>query len=274
VRFLVVACELAESCRAQLGTAPAAAGVAVPGSVDEAAGVALYSANIGWRDVPLRALLEERLALTAAVAHDVRAASIAEGALGAARGVRDYLFVGIGTGIGGGIVAGGQPLRGAHGLAGEIGHLMVRPDGPECACGARGCAETLASAAAIGLRYKARSGAGRDATAERVAELAAAGDPVAAAVWQEGVDALARALAHYVTLLDPEVIVIGGGLAGAGEVLLGPLRVALQAFLTFQVGPRILGGQLGSDAGCLGAALVAWRRAEGGPEAQQESAGQ
>ena len=137
-RILQAAAELAETARAELGTPARAAGVAVPGSVDEDNGMALYSANIGWRDVPLRSLLEDRLRLPSAVAHDVRAASLGEGSLGAARGLGDYLFVGIGTGIGGGIVSGGQPQRGAHGLAGEIGHVIVQPGGPLCGCGAHG----------------------------------------------------------------------------------------------------------------------------------------
>ena len=222
--------------------------------------MALYSANIRWRDIPLRALLEERLKLPAAVAHDVRAASLGEGARGAARGLRDYLFVGIGTGIGGGMVAEGQLVRGAHGQAAEIGHVIVQPGGPLCGCGARGCLEALASAAAIARRYRDRAGAGEEVTAENVAGLVAGGDALAGEVWQEAVEALAFGLAQYVSLLDPAAVVIGGGLSAAGDTLLSPLRSALASRLTFQVMPDVRLARLGDDAGCTGAALLAWAR--------------
>jgi glucokinase len=258
-RILGAAAELVETARAELDGYPRAAGVAVPGAVDEERGTAAYSANIGWRDLPLRSLLADRLQLPTALAHDVRAASLGEGAFGAARGLADYLFVGIGTGIGGGIVAGGQALRGAHGLAAEIGHVLVQPEGPLCGCGARGCLETLASASAIARRYQARTGAA-EATAEDVAGLVAAGDPAAGEVWETAVHALAVALAQCVTLLDPAAVVVGGGLSASGEMLLSPLRAALASRLSFQAMPEIRRGQLGDGAGCAGAALLAWAR--------------
>ncbi|WP_461030870.1 ROK family protein, partial [Streptomyces sparsus] len=124
--------------------APAAAGVAVPGILDEAAGVVRYAANLGWTDVPLRALLTERLdGLPVALGHDVRTGGLAEGRIGAGAGVDRFLFVPLGTGIAGAIGINGRVEAGAHGGAGEIGHIVVRPDGPECGCGQRGCLETL-----------------------------------------------------------------------------------------------------------------------------------
>jgi glucokinase len=232
-----------------------AAGVVVPGIVDD--GVAVFSANLGWRDVPLRELVHKRLGVPVAFEHDVRAGGLAEGQLGAARGAGDYLFMPIGTGIAGAVVIDGQPFSG-HGYGGEIGHLIIEPDGPICGCGARGCLEAIASAAAIDREYALRSGRTANGL---VSELVVAGDPDARAVWQRAVRALARALQAYVTLLAPELVVIGGGLAGAGDVLMEPLADALDALLTFQRRPRLVRAELGDQSGALGAALLAWRLA-------------
>ncbi len=131
-----------------LGQTPVAAGVAIPGVVDEARGVAVFAANLGFRDVPLRDLVAERLGLPAALGHDMRAAGLAEARLGAGHGAEDVIFVGIGTGIAAAHVRGGHTNSGAHGAAGELGHIVVRPGGPACACGQRGCLETGASASA------------------------------------------------------------------------------------------------------------------------------
>jgi glucokinase len=168
-----------------VAAAPGAAlavGVTVPGLVDEAAGVARTAVNLGWRDVPLRRILEQRLGLPVAVAHDVRAAARAEAAAGAARGRAHWLLVTVGTGVGAAVVVGGTPYGGAHGRGGELGHVVVAPDGPRCACGARGCVETLGSAAAVERRYAERVAAGR-VSAEQIVERAGAGDEAAAEVW-------------------------------------------------------------------------------------------
>jgi glucokinase len=235
------------------GPAPAAVGLVVPGIVDEAAGVAVFSANFGWRELPLRALLEERTGLPLAFGHDVRAGGLAEGALGAARGVRDFLFLALGTGVAGAAVLDGRPYAGG-GYAGEIGHVVVEPGGRECGCGARGCLETVASAAAIAARH------GEGVTAAAVAARCAAGEPRAGAVWNDAVQALAAALAMYVSVLAPELIVVGGGLSEAGDQLLGPLDAALAARLTFHRRPALRRAALGDQAGRLGAALMAWER--------------
>jgi len=219
-----------------------AVGVAVPGLVDEAAGRAVVSVNLGWRDVALRERLGEALGLPVAVAHDVRAAAIAEGELGAAQGCRDWLLVTLGTGVGAAVVFGGRPYGGAHGAGGELGHMVVVPDGPECGCGARGCVEALASAGAIERR------AGRP-----VRDVIADRDPV----WLEAVDALAAGLAAYAVVMDPERIVIGGGLAAAGDALFAPLAEALAGRLTFTPAPPLVPAALGPDAGCHGAAIAA-----------------
>jgi glucokinase len=237
---------------------PVAAGVVVPGVVDEAAGVAVWSANLGFRDVPLRNLLSARLGLPAAIGHDVRAGGLAEARLGAARGIDHVLFVAVGTGIAGAHVVHGRAHAGAHGAGGEIGHVVVRPDGPDCRCGARGCLESVASAAALERRYAALTGEpATAATAAEVAARAVAGEPAASAAWREIVEALADGLVTAQALLDPAVIVLGGGLAEAGKSLLTPLRAAVRARLTFHREPVLTRAALGDEAGFLGAALLA-----------------
>lgn len=240
------------------GYTPRGAGVVVPGIVDDEHGIAVYSANIGWRDAPLRELVQDRVDVPVAFSHDVRAGGLAEGELGAARGVRDYLFLPIGTGIAGAVVLDGQPYSG-HGYGGEIGHMIVDPSGPVCGCGARGCLESIASAAAIAAEYSRRTGRLADSL---VSELAAGGDADAIAVWDRAIEALARALQAYTTLLAPELVVVGGGLGEAGDLLLRPLAAALDARLTFQRRPRLAPAQLGDQASALGAALLAWRAAQ------------
>jgi glucokinase len=258
------------------GRAPVAAGVAVPGVVDEERGVAIEAVNLGWRDVPLRDLLVGRMDLPVTVGHDVRAGGLAEARLGTGRGWPVFLFVAVGTGIAAALALEGTVLRGGHGRAGELGHVVVRPDGPACACGQHGCVETIASAAAISRRYAQQSGAA--ATAEEVAARAAAGDAIAATIWAEAVAALADGLVCAQSLFDPQVVSLGGGLARSGEQLLGPLRTAVRRRLTFQAMPKILGAELGYLAGCQGAGLLAFdasSRAAGsgppGPPAEESS---
>ncbi|MEU8529284.1 MULTISPECIES: ROK family protein [Streptomyces] len=257
-------CGLRDHAEAR-GLTVRSAGAAVPGIVDEAAGRALHSANIGWSDLPLAALLGEATGLPVALGHDVRAGGIAECRIGAARGALDALFVPVGTGIAAAILCDGRPVRGL-GHAGELGHVVAEPGGARCACGSRGCLETVASAAAVAAAYTERSGRPVDGAA-RVAALVARGDPVAVAVWDRAVDALASALATVSTLLAPGLVVIGGGLAEAGDLLIEPLRDRLHERLTFQRGPDVVRARLGDRAGCLGAGILAWEAAGSGPMA-------
>lgn len=240
------------------GEPASAAGVAVPGIVDEAEGIAAYAANLGWRDVPLRALLAERLGgVPVALGHDVRTGGLAEGRLGAGRGADRFLFVPLGTGIAGAIGIDGKVEAGAHGFAGEIGHIVVRPGGAECPCGQRGCLERYASASAVSRAWAEASG-GPDADAADCAKAVASGDERAVRVWEEAVDALADGLVTALTLLDPRTLIIGGGLAEAGETLFTPLREAVRRRVTFQKLPSLVPAALGDTAGCLGAGLLAW----------------
>jgi glucokinase len=233
--------------------APDAVGLAVPGIVDEQHGIARYSTNLGWRDLPLRAIAADRLGLPVALVHDVRAGALAEARYGAAQGVEDFLFLPIGTGIAGTAFLGGTPYRGADGMAGEIGHSPVDVGDEPCACGQRGCLETYASAAALVRRH------GRpELTA---ADIITSADPHARQIVDEAIRALAFALTTYTMLLDPALIVIGGGLAEAGETLLAPLRCALAARIAWRLPPRVVKAALGTSAGRLGAAIAAWRLA-------------
>jgi glucokinase len=233
-----------------------AAGIAVPGLVDIPSGRGLHSVNLGWRDVPVRDVLSARLGLPVAVEHDVTAAGRAEWLHGAGRGVSDLLVLVIGTGIAAVVVAGGQLIRGGRGQAGELGHVPVVPDGPMCVCGKQGCLEAIASARAIGDAYRSRSGRAVSGSREVVAALQD-GDRDAQIVWDAAVDALATALLGAIGLLGCTRVVVGGGLAEAGEALLTPLRERLTERRTIQTLPDIVPATFGLRAGVIGAGLAA-----------------
>ncbi|NED86120.1 ROK family protein [Streptomyces sp. SID11233] len=256
--ILTFAADLRAYGEEHFGESALAAGVAVPGIVDAENGIALYSANLGWSEVPMRRLLGERLGgVPVALGHDVRTGGLAEGRIGAGRGADRFVFIPLGTGIAGAIGIAGSIEAGAHGSAGEIGHIVIRPDGPDCPCGQRGCLETLASAAAVSRAWAAASGDPK-ADAADCAKAVESGDPAALAVWHDAVDALAAGLVTALTLLDPRTLIIGGGLAEAGETLFTPLRAAVEERVTFQKLPHIVPAALGDTAGCLGAGLLAW----------------
>jgi glucokinase len=256
-RILGVIRDLAAQARAE-GLIPVGAGVALPAIVDETTGTVVFSANIGWRDFPLRDHLAHHAGLPCLVGHDVRAGGLAEAVLGAGQGERDLLFLAIGTGISGAMVLDGRAYAGG-GYAGEIGHMQIDPYGERCGCGGRGCLETIASASAIARHYTRRRVNDGPLTAADVARRAAAGEPLAKGVWQGAVDALATALYAYSAICAPTVVVLGGGLAEAGDTLLDPLRTTLYDRLTFQRRPQIVRAGLGDRAGLLGAGLLGWR---------------
>jgi glucokinase len=233
---------------------PLAAGLLVPGHVDDDAGVGVFAENLGWRDYPFRDRAEQALGLPVSFSHDVRGAGEAEHRLGAAAPYRDVVVMAIGTGIAGAIFLDGR-LHTGGGMAGEMGHSRVA-DGPVCACGGIGCLEAVASAAAIARRYNALTGASVPGARE-VLRRAEEGDDVAREVWDSALDALALDLSHTVALLAPEAIVIGGGLAQAGDALFGPLAQKLDGILTFHRRPALLPASIGENAGVIGAALRA-----------------
>jgi glucokinase len=244
---------IAEAVAGLAEHAPEAVGVVVPGVVDTTRGVAVWSENLGWRDVPFRDAVARRTGLPVAFGHDVRAGALAEARLGAGTGWDDVLFLPVGTGIAAGLVLDGVLLDRDR-PTGEIGHVDVG-HGEPCVCGRPGCLEAIASAAAISRRYATRTG--RAATAADVAALVAVGDADASAVWQEAVDALTLALSWVAAVIAPEVVVVGGGLVRSGDLLLEPLRSGLKARLTFQYLPDIVPAALGDLAGCVGAGLLA-----------------
>jgi glucokinase len=233
---------------------PLAAGLIVPGHVDDRAGIGVHSENLGWRDMPFRERATELLGLPVSFGHDARGAGDAEHRLGAASGFSDVLVLTVGTGIAAAVIIDGQVYRG-DGRVGEIGHAKVA-DGPRCACGARGCLEAVASAASIARRYNDLAGAQVHGSRE-VHDRMLDGDEKARHVWESAVDALALGLSQTVALLSPEAIVIGGGLSEAGDDLFVPLRSRLDARLTFHRRPALLRAAIGGDAGLLGAALGA-----------------
>jgi glucokinase len=256
-----------------------AIGVGMAGLVDGRSGVLLTTPNLVWRNLPLGERLHVAFSLPVSVENDATAAAWAERCLGASRGHDDSLFVGVGTGIGGGIVMGGRIVRGAHGLAGEIGHVIVEPDGPVCGCGNRGCWEQVASGLSI-ARAGARtvtddpgSAIGRlvdgdpgRVTGEIVSQAAREGDSHATALLAEVGRRLGEGVAGFVNVLDPEIVVIGGGVGEAGELLLAPLRVAFAAGLEgADVRPEvpIVPAALGNDAGAIGAGMLALERVAG-----------
>jgi glucokinase len=230
-------------------------GVVVPGLVDDATGTGVLSVNHGWRDLPIRSLVDQATGIPTVVGHDVRAGLVAETRLGVAVGVSEALFLPLGTGIAAALMVDGHVLSGG-GWAGELGHVSVDPSGPACPCGGTGCLEVIASAAAVGREYSARTGELVDAQA--VAERFRAGDAVAVAVWDRAVSALARAVVTTITLTGIDLVIIGGGLAQSGATLMAPLGSEIERLRTFQRPPRLVTASLGDWAGCLGAACLAW----------------
>lgn len=250
-RLEVLAAELRD---AYPEVVPQAVGLVVPGIVDAEAGIGVFASNLGWRDTPLRDLATQRLGLPVAFDHDVRAASWAEHRLGGARAYDDAVILVIGTGIAGALLVGGRPYT-AGGYAGEIGHSPIA-DGPECPCGARGCLEAVASAGAIARRYREATGVVPDGAKDVIAR-AAAGDEVAAVIWDSALDALTMSLAQLTAVVAPEAVVIGGGLSRAGGALFDELRRRLAARLSFHRLPVLVPAELSGNAGLIGAALRA-----------------
>lgn len=241
-----------------LGLDVVAAGVVTPGLLDERTGVVAYASNLGWRDLPLRDRLAADLGVPVATGHDVRAAGLAEQLYGAARGYADVTLITIGTGAAASLTSAGAAVAGATGGSGEIGHIPVVPDGEPCACGQRGCLEVYVSGAGVARRYAARTG--RSLRAEQVVGLVGA-DPDADAVWGDAVRVLAQGLVTVTLLLDPAVIVLGGGFLAAGDRLLTPALAGLDAGLAWRSAPPVRVAQLGAHGGRIGASVLAFRHA-------------
>ena len=246
-------------------------GLGSPGPLDRESGTVLATPNLGWRNFPLRDLVANEIGLEAELDNDANAATLGEWWQGAARGVDNVLGVTLGTGIGGGIVLDGQVYHGTSDAAGEIGHMTIDSTGRKCACGNYGCLEAYASGPAIaaraveGLEAGARSllpdlveGVLDRITAETVSEAILAGDAYAADVMRETAKFLGTGVANLINVLNPEMVVISGGVTRAGEHLFEPLRaeVRRRAFTEVAEACRIVGSELGHMAGVIGAAGV------------------
>jgi glucokinase len=232
----------------------AAIGVVTPGVIDSGAGTVRYATNLSLHDTAVVAPLVAAFGLPTVLGHDVAAAAEAEAA---ARGAEDVLFVALGTGMAAAHVVDGVARRGANGLAGELGHAPVDPLGlaEPCACGGVGCPEAYASGSAIARRYLALGGSDPLDAGSIVLRLAT--DPVAARVWADAVEALSAAVATACCLLDPGLVVLGGGVSLAGADLLDPVQARVAALLPWRSAPAVELSTLGTDAGQRGAVRLA-----------------
>jgi glucokinase len=236
----------------------AAAGFGVPSRIDQRRGVAIGSVNIPLVEVPLRDVMRERLGLPVVIENDANAAAIAEWKVGAGRGTSDMLMLTLGTGVGGGLILGGRPYRGSIGAGAELGHVVIVHDGTLCSCGGHGHLEAYVSGkAADGV---ARAAFGPAADAHRLVRLANEGEPKAVELLAEIGRKLGSGIGSLINTFDPELIVIGGGFAAAGELLFGPARevVAREALKPMRDSVRIVRAELGTTAGMVGAAMAAF----------------
>ena len=214
----------------------AAIGIGVPGRVDPVAGRVTLAVNLGWHDLPLVPLMSARYGIPVAIENDVRAAAAGLHARRVLPDTGDLAYLSIGTGISAGVVLDGHLHRGVRGLAGETGHVVLDPAGPTCPCGLRGCFEALASGRAVGSQAEAALEAGapstlqdhRPVTAVEVYREAAAGDPLAVSIADAAGRWVARAVHELVMTYDVRRVVLGGGVAGAGETFLAPVLAALE----------------------------------------------
>jgi glucokinase len=232
-------------------------GLGMPGPLDLERGRTVFLGNFpGWEDCPVVEPLQEDVGLPVALINDARAFTLAELELGAGRGCSTLVALTLGTGIGGGVVVDGRLLLHMNGSVGELGHQTLEPDGPPCGCGNHGCLETFSAGPAIAK-------AAGLATPELVVEAAQAGDPKAAAVLERAGDYLGIGIANVALVVGPERIVIGGGVAAAGDLILEPARRAFARRLTVMPTDRIpiVPAALGLRAGAIGAALWAMRTA-------------
>lgn len=254
-----------------------AIGLGAAGFVDAQRSMVLFAPNLAWRETPLRAEIEERLGLPTVVENDANAAAWAEARFGAGRGEDHVVVITVGTGIGGGVVLDGQLLRGRFGIAAEVGHLNIVPDGRRCGCGLQGCWEQYASGRALVQEAQEQAsaspamarqllvlagGRAKDITGPMVTEAAEMGDVAAIGCFDELGKWLGRGMAQLAATLDPGVFVIGGGVSKAGDLLLQPTLQSFRKHLTgrgHRPTAEIRMAELGPEAGIVGAADLARR---------------
>ena len=273
---------LVSDLKQQVGRSPQAVGMAVPGLVDMQQGVTKFLPNLPtqWRDVPVRQHLEPRVGCPVYLLNDVRTATLGEMTFGHGRGAATMVFLALGTGIGGGVVVDGRLRLGALGAAGELGHQTILTDGPACGCGNRGCLETLASGPAItaeGVRlllsglapklYELTEGQPSRVTTREMAAAAAAGDENIRQAIVRAASFLAIGVANLVVALHPDVVVLGGGVAGIGDLLFDAVRQGVrQRVRVFPVDDVVIRPSLlGDSAGALGGIALAMSGGQLGP---------
>ena len=239
----------------------AAIGLGLPSQIDQRSGRALASVNVPLQDVEVRERMRRRHGLPVAIDNDANAATIGEWHVGAARGARNVVMLTLGTGIGGGLILDGKPFRGATGRGAELGHIVVRHDGSVCGCGGRGHLEALASG--LAADRAARTLYGERATGHELVDKGQAGEPEAVEALAEIGRCLGAGIAGLMNAFEPEIVVIGGGFARAGDLLLGPARevVSREALASLRDLAPIVVAELGTDAGVIGAAMVAFEAA-------------
>lgn len=257
---------------AAAGRPLAGVGLSAAGFVDRAGERVAFAPHLPWRDAPVRKRLSARWQVPVALDNDATCAMLAELELGAARGASSSLLVTVGTGIGGGLAVDGCLARGAHGMAGEYGHMTVVPDGRECECGGVGCWEQYCSGRALVRAVRERLEAGGPSllrewvadpsavTGPMVTRAAERGDDLARAAFAEVGGWLGRGLANLVAALDPERVVVGGGVSRAGDLLLAPARRTLAERVVggaHRALPEVVPARFGAQAGLVGAGLLA-----------------
>ena len=248
-----------------------AIGIGLPGIYDPATGLVPFCTNLHWHQVPVVEEMHKYLDKPIYIGNDATVAGLAESVAGVSKGASVSIFVTLGTGVGGGIVVDGKPYSGPHGVASAIGHMITVVGGEMCTCGNRGCWERYASATAIireGRKFaeahpdcaiaKAVNGDMDAITAKTVIDLAKAGDPDAARLFDNYVEHLCVGLVNLINLYDPEIIALGGGVSHAGQFLLDAVNAKLPDFVFYKTMPyaKIELARLGNDAGIIGAAML------------------
>jgi glucokinase len=232
-------------------------GLGLPGPIDVEKGVVHFFPNIpGWKDVALERILEKALQLPVRIDNDANVMALAEFKRGAARGSRNAVCITLGTGVGGGLIIDGALYRGSGFAAGEIGHMPVNEEGPDCNCGGSGCLEAYVGNKRILAR--ARRVFRREISLEELSRRAQRGDRKAIALWSEAGRKLGVALTGVVNLLNPDCIVIGGGVANAGKILFDTIKetIYIRAMIVQAKQVKVVKARLGNDAGMIGAALL------------------
>jgi len=252
----VIAAAVTALAEAAAGRPIYGVGVGIGGVIDSQQGIVRYATYLGWRGLPLRRLLEQRLLLPVVIDNDVNALTAAEQWFGAGRGVNNFFVVSLGRGVGMGMVLDGQLFRGAGGGAGEFGHVTIVPDGPRCACGKRGCLEALISEPALLQQVAATTG--RDVDISTAINLAHHGDGSVRAIFTSAGRTLGMAVANIVNTLNPALIIVGGEGTRAGTLLLDPLEATLREHCFDGLGDdvRVVSEPWGDEAWARGAASM------------------